>query len=118
MIKLISWLSGWKVWVALAIAALVASGWGYSAFLRHQVSQGQKSIEALSEALRASEANVAELRKARAADEVANRVHTETVKQIEKKEATRRDEIDKAVEANRDWADQPVPSDLAKRLRR
>lgn len=105
-------------WFVLLIALLLAATAALSAYRGIQVREGREKIEALSEALSASEDENAKLRAIRQADTKAIEVRTETIKVVEAKEAKRNEAIDKAVQANPSWANQPVPADIADSLRR
>lgn len=118
MKRIIEWASGINLWVWLAIAALVASGWGYSAFLSRQVSEARKDVKALSEALSASESENEKLRVIRKADEAATASRDKAVAVIEQKEAKRREETEKALAENPDWSNSPVPQSVLDSLRR
>lgn len=119
MIKsILGWFSGINVWLWIAIAALVASGWGYGAFKSIQVQSAQKDVEALTKALSASEAEVEQLRNIREADAVATQARTDEGKVIQTKEAKGHAETVKALEANPSWANAPIPDDVLDSLRK
>lgn len=106
-----------KLWLTLGIAAILASGVGYSLFLRHQVSEAHLENKALSEALTASEKELSIQIKLRRADSLAVQTRTVIVKQIETKEVQGRAITEKALQANHAWSDAPVPADVIDSLR-
>lgn len=104
-------------WLHVLIALVVASGLIWGVFTRNALVQARKDVTALSEALSASEAENGTLRKLRTADSVSVVVQQDTRKAIATKEAKGRAETIKAIEANPEWANQPVPRDILDSLR-
>lgn len=111
---MIDWIKS-KLLLILAVILASAALWGTIQTVR--VGQYQKSLEASEKALRASESENAELRKIRTADNAAVLVQQNTKKAIADKEVKDRAETIKALEANPDWANQPVPRDVLDSLR-
>lgn len=106
-----------KLWLGLGIAAILASGIGYGAYLRHQVSEYRDENKALSEALAASERELSQMLTARRADDAASGTKQRLLTELEAKEARRRAELDKAISDNPDWASTPVPPGVIDSLR-
>lgn len=114
MIKtLISGILGVPRGAWLAIIALVGGVALWVTILTGQVSEGRSQIKALSTALSASEAEVEQLRNIRAADTVAANVYEKELAAIKAKEAITNAKLEKALKANPQWANQPVPRDVA-----
>ena len=105
------WSPARRKWVLVALtAALIA-------ILIFQVRSHRAQAEALTEALRASQGEVALLRQARAADSAALSVTRETKAVIQTTEAHGLQRTREALAANPDWANQPVPPDVIGSLR-
>lgn len=109
-------LTGVPIWMWLGMASILAAAALWIGVLRNQVSVGQSKINTLETALSASQAEVEQLRNIRAADTVAALVVQTELDAIRIKEAKRREELDKAIKANPEWASQPVPRAVADSL--
>lgn len=104
-------------WLPIIIALVIASALLWGTMTRNALVQARKDVAALSEALSVSEAENGTLRKLRAADTSAVASRDKEVTVINTKEAKGRAETVKALEANPDWANQPIPRDVLDSLR-
>lgn len=101
-------------WIGMAV--ILASAGLWIGVLRHQVSEGRSQIDALSEALRASQAQVEQLENIRAADTAAAQAQKAELTAISKKGAKDRAKLDRAFRDHPEWASQPVPRAIADSL--
>lgn len=106
-------LTGIPVWLWLGMGAILASAALWITVLTNRVQSAQTKVTALSELLMASEAEVATQRKLRSADAIAAEARGAEIIIINREEAASSAKLDKAIKANPDWANQPVPSDIA-----
>lgn len=103
--------------VGKLLLALVASLIAVATIQTLRVSWGHNREIKLREALRASEANLAIERKSSSAT-VSARTTQRAAQAVAQKEATNATkELDIALTASPDWADQPIPDDVAGSLR-
>lgn len=114
--KLISTLTGVPRWAWIGMAGILAAGALWIVILRGQVSEGRESINALTVALTASEAELEIQREIRSADEVASGVKADTIREVTAKDQEARIILQEALDANEDWANQPVPRAVADSL--
>lgn len=110
----IAWI---KSRLLLLTGIILASALVWGAIQTARLGKYQSDLKASEKALRASEDENANLRKIRAADSVAVVIQQDTRKAIAIKEAKGRAETIKAIEANPEWANQPVPRDILDSLR-
>lgn len=115
-----SWIGSGAAWLwhpSRRIGVIAAISATLIAILIFQVRSHRAKAEALTEALRASQGEVALLRQARAADSAALSVTRETKTAIQTKEAHGLQRTREALAANPDWANTPVPPDVIGSLR-
>lgn len=93
------------------IVALILSLW---AALRYYKGEAQEARQDAKEANRVSE----DLTAARVADTASSEAHGAILDTIKITEEKGRAETEAALDAHRDWADQPVPDDVLDSLRR
>ena len=110
----IAWIKS-KLTIAMLVILASALVWG--AIQTSRVGKYRSDLKATETALRASEDENKELRKIREADRVAVVIQQDTKKAIATKEVKERAETIKALEANPDWANQPIPPDVLGSLR-
>lgn len=95
----------------LAALLLLAGGWVTHTYMRAEMTQ----LEARA---KAAEARVAALELSRKADQSASRVREAKRVQAQREAKEARDALNTALATHRDWADQPVPDDVARVLNR
>jgi len=94
-------------------AALAGAGLLYADY----ASTRKHAVE-LSEALRVSNERIANLEKSQKASEQAILTRNELLDAISSEETVERAETIKAIKANPEWADQPIPADVLRSLRK
>jgi cytoskeletal protein RodZ len=82
-----------------------------------RVSWGQNKQEALTAQLRTVKADNVALTKARHSDEVATASKTASVASIRKQANATTKKLEVALSVDPDWAEQPIPDDVARLLR-
>jgi len=96
---------GWKrlIWAvgAAVVAGIIAFG-----YMSHKRAEGAQR------ALEAKEIEVAVLRAERAGNQAAQDVVSVERPRVTREYADRRADTEKALEANADWANQPIPDDV------
>lgn len=102
--------STWR-WLAV-ILSMVAGAALWITILTHQVHEGQKKTDALSEALRASEASVTNLEKIRKSDTQAATIKERAIEVVKEKAERAEEKTQKALDANPVWANAPIPDDV------
>lgn len=110
----IAWI---KSRLLILTGVILASALVWGTIQTARLGKYQSDLKASEKALRASEDENANLRKIRAADSVAVVIQQDTRKAIATKEVKERAETIKALEANPDWANQPIPPDVLGSLR-
>ena len=101
----------WKaILVACALAAVAYGTYGYVG--------ARKEAEALRGALAATQEQVRELNKAAEVNSKAIGTRNELLEELKTMEADERAETVKALEANPNWASEPIPADVLARLRK
>jgi len=103
--------------LTIALGIILASALAVAAFQSWRVGEYREKLDASETALRASQEEVKQLTKVRAADTSAVLVQQNTKTAIAAKEVKDRAETIKALEANPDWANQPIPRDVLDSLR-
>jgi len=104
-------------WKPAMIALLLAAGLAWGAWQGHRASQYRQGLERAQIALQASAAALENASRIRIADDEATNTRVIYVDRVTQKEAIGREATTKALEANRAWADTPVPADVLNSLR-
>lgn len=103
--------------LTIGLAAILACALAWGAIQTARVGNYRADLEATKTALSDAQANVKQLRATRKAD--ARVIDARAVQRQEaiKTEGDKRDATISALEANQDWASQPVPDDVLSSLR-
>ena len=103
--------------LTIGLAAILACALAWGAIQTWRVGNYRADLEATETALSEAQANVEQLRATRRADARVIDARAVQRQEVYKQEGKERDATISALEANQDWASQPVPDDVLSSLR-
>lgn len=104
-------------WKAFLMGTILLSGLCWGAIQTHRVGLYQSDLKVAEKALGEAQAEIAILNTIRVADEKADEVRTVYIEKHSKELDKKHEETVKALEANPDWANSPVPPAVLDSLR-